>query len=334
MKIRKSLLGILASMLSLAACGSNDDGKQPVAMQKDIVDTAVAAGTFNTLAAALTAADLVTTLKGAGPFTVFAPTDAAFAKLPAGTVDNLLKPENKATLQSILTYHVVAGKVLAADVVKLTKATTVQGKDVAISVSGSTVKVNDATVTATDVMASNGVIHVIDTVLMPPSAGAGGTGGAGGMGGTAGMGGMGGTAGTAALKDIVDTAVAAGTFKTLAAALTAADLVTTLKGAGPFTVFAPTDAAFAKLPAGTVDNLLKPENKVTLQSILTYHVVAGKVLAADVVKLTNATTVQGKDVAISVSGSTVKVNDATVTAVDVMASNGVIHVIDTVLTPK
>ena len=334
MKIRKSLLGILASMLSLAACGSNDDGKQPVAMQKDIVDTAVAAGTFNTLAAALTAADLVTTLKGAGPFTVFAPTDAAFAKLPAGTVDNLLKPENKATLQSILTYHVVAGKVLAADVVKLTKATTVQGKDVAISVSGSTVKVNDATVTATDVMASNGVIHVIDTVLMPPSAGAGGTGGAGGMGGTAGMGGMGGTAGTAALKDIVDTAVAAGTFKTLAAALTAADLVTTLKGAGPFTVFAPTDAAFAKLPAGTVDNLLKPENKATLQSILTYHVVAGKVLAADVVKLTNATTVQGKDVAISVSGSTVKVNDATVTAVDVMASNGVIHVIDTVLTPK
>jgi uncharacterized surface protein with fasciclin (FAS1) repeats len=154
-------------MLSLAACGSNDDGKQPITMQKDIVDTAVAAGTFKTLAAALTAADLVTTLKGAGPFTVFAPTDAAFAKLPAGTVDNLLKPENKAKLQSILTYHVVAGKVLAADVVKLTKATTVQGQDVSISVSGSTVKVNASTVTATDIMASNGVIHVIDTVLMP-----------------------------------------------------------------------------------------------------------------------------------------------------------------------
>ena len=345
MKIRNSLLGILASMLALAACGSNDDGKQPVAMQKDIVDTAVAAGTFKTLAAALTAADLVTTLKGAGPFTVFAPTDAAFAKLPAGTVDNLLKPENKATLQSILTYHVVAGKVLAADVVKLTKATTVQGRDVAISVYGSTVKVNDATVTATDVMASNGVIHVIDTVLMPPAAGTGGTGGSGGLagsggvGGTGGAGGMGGTGGaggmggTTALKDIVDTAVAAGSFNTLAAALTAADLVTTLKGAGPFTVFAPTDAAFAKLPAGTVENLLKPENKATLQSILTYHVVAGKVLAADVVKLTKATTVQGKDVVISVSGSTVKVNDATVTAVDVMASNGVIHVIDTVLMP-
>jgi transforming growth factor-beta-induced protein len=308
MTIRKTLIGILASMLSLAACGSDDDGKQPTTPPQDIVDTAVAAGSFNTLAAALTAADLVTTLKGAGPFTVFAPTDAAFAKLPAGTVENLLKPENKATLQSILTYHVVAGKVLAADVVKLTKATTLQGQDVAISVSGSTVKVNDATVTAVDVMASNGVIHVIDTVLMPPAA--------------------------PALKDIVDTAVAAGSFKTLAAALTAADLVTTLKGVGPFTVFAPTDAAFAKLPAGTVENLLKPENKAMLQSILTYHVVAGKVLAADVVRLTKATTLQGQDVAISVSGSTVKVNDATVTAVDVMASNGVIHVIDTVLMPK
>ena len=134
---------------------------------KDIVDTAVAAGTFNTLAAALTAADLVPTLKGTGPFTVFAPTDAAFAKLPAGTVDTLLKPENKAMLQAILKYHVVAGKVLAADVVKLTKATTVEGRDVTVSVSGAVVMVNDASVTATDVLATNGVIHVIDTVLLP-----------------------------------------------------------------------------------------------------------------------------------------------------------------------
>jgi uncharacterized surface protein with fasciclin (FAS1) repeats len=134
---------------------------------KDIVDTAVAAGSFTTLAAALTAADLIATLKGPGPFTVFAPTDAAFAKLPAGTVDTLLKPENKPMLQANLKYHVVAGKVLAADVVKLTKATTVQGQDVAITVSGATVKVNDATVTATDILASNGVIHVIDTVLLP-----------------------------------------------------------------------------------------------------------------------------------------------------------------------
>lgn len=148
------------------APGTGGAGCNAVAL-KDIVDTAVAAGSFNTLAAALTAADLVPTLKGPGPFTVFAPTDTAFAKLPAGTVDNLLKPENKAMLQAILKYHVVAGKVLAADVVKLTKATTVEGRDVTISTSGGTVKVNDATVTATDVLASNGVIHVIDTVLLP-----------------------------------------------------------------------------------------------------------------------------------------------------------------------
>jgi len=134
---------------------------------KDIVDTAVANGSFKTLAAALGAAGLVETLKGEGPFTVFAPTDAAFAKLPAGTVDDLLKPENKAKLTSILTYHVVAGKVLAADVVKLTEATTVEGGKVSIAVTDGQVKVDDANVTATDIKTSNGVIHVIDTVLMP-----------------------------------------------------------------------------------------------------------------------------------------------------------------------
>jgi uncharacterized surface protein with fasciclin (FAS1) repeats len=169
----------------------------------------------------------------------------------------------------------------------------------------------------------------------PGSGGAGGSGMGGSMATSPGGSGAGaGGAGGAALKDIVDTAVAAGTFKTLAVALTAADLVTTLKGPGPFTVLAPTDAAFAKLPAGTLDTLLEPGNKTMLRAILKYHVVAGKVLAADVVKLTKATTVQGQDVTITVSGTTVKVNDATVTATDVLATNGVIHVIDTVLLPK
>lgn len=138
------------------------------AADKDIVDTAVAAGDFTTLAAALEAAGLVETLKGAGPFTVFAPTDAAFAKLPAGTVEDLLKPENKDKLTAILTYHVVPGAVMAADVVKLSSAKTVNGADVTIKVDGDTVMVNDATVTATDIAASNGVIHVIDTVILPP----------------------------------------------------------------------------------------------------------------------------------------------------------------------
>jgi len=137
------------------------------AQGKDIVDTAVGAGQFKTLAAALGAAGLVETLKGAGPFTVFAPTDAAFAKLPAGTVEMLLKPENKAKLTAILTYHVVAGKVMAADVVKVTSAKTVQGGAVAVKVTGGKVTIDAANVVTTDIAASNGVIHVIDTVLMP-----------------------------------------------------------------------------------------------------------------------------------------------------------------------
>jgi len=137
------------------------------AQSQDIVDTAVAAGSFKTLATALKAAGLIDTLKGKGPFTVFAPTDEAFAKLPKGTVEDLLKPENKAKLTAILTYHVVAGKVMAADVVKLKSANTVNGKPVQIVVEGGTVMVDNAKVVKTDIGTSNGVIHVIDTVLLP-----------------------------------------------------------------------------------------------------------------------------------------------------------------------
>ena len=152
--------------VSYADCGACHaaEAKAPA----DIVDTAVSNGSFNTLVAAVKAADLVDTLKGKGPFTVFAPTDEAFAKLPAGTVEDLLKPENRARLQAILTYHVLAGKVLAADVVKLTSATTVQGQDVGIKVSDAGgVSIDNAQVVKTDIETSNGVIHVIDTVMLP-----------------------------------------------------------------------------------------------------------------------------------------------------------------------
>jgi len=133
----------------------------------DIVDTAVAAGSFKTLAAALGAAGLVETLKGAGPFTVFAPTDEAFAKLPEGTVATLLQPENLEKLKGILTYHVVAGAVHAADVMKMTSATTVNGQDVKVAVDGGHVHINEAVVTTADVACTNGVIHIVDSVLMP-----------------------------------------------------------------------------------------------------------------------------------------------------------------------
>jgi len=134
---------------------------------KDIVDTAVAAGSFKTLVAAVKAADLVETLKGKGPFTVYAPTDEAFAKLPKGTVESLLKPENKAKLQAILTYHVISGKVMAADVVKVTGAVSVQGQQIAVVVKDGKVKVDGANVVKTDISCSNGVIHVIDSVILP-----------------------------------------------------------------------------------------------------------------------------------------------------------------------
>jgi len=156
------------AVVAAAAIGLAMSSVAVRAADKDIVDTAVAAGQFETLAAALGAAGLVDTLKGDGPFTVFAPTDEAFAKLPAGTVENLLKPENKDQLTAILTYHVVPGNVMAADVVKLSEAETVNGKKVNIKTEGDTVMINDAKVVSADVAASNGVIHVIDAVILPP----------------------------------------------------------------------------------------------------------------------------------------------------------------------
>lgn len=276
------------------------------AAESDIVDTAVKAGSFKTLVAAVKAAGLVETLKGKGPFTVFAPTDEAFAKLPKGTVEDLLKPENKAKLVAILTYHVVAGKVMAADVVKLKSAKTVQGQEVAITVAKGTVSIDNAKVVKTDIGCSNGVIHVIDSVILPKA--------------------------EEKTPDIVDTAVAAGSFKTLVAAVQAAGLVETLKGKGPFTVFAPTDEAFAKLPKGTVEDLLKPENKDKLVAILTYHVVPGKLKAADVVAAKELKTVNGKSAAITTEGGP-KIAGASIIKTDIETSNGVIHVIDSVILP-
>jgi len=165
-KILSMFLAVIAvtafSTTALIASSKNAN-----ADQGDIVDVAVSAGQFNTLAAALDAADLVATLKGEGPFTVFAPTDDAFAALPAGTVESLLKPENRDQLVSILTYHVVPGKVMAADVVELSEAKTVNGSSVAIAVVNGNVQIDSATVVSADVQASNGVIHVIDTVILP-----------------------------------------------------------------------------------------------------------------------------------------------------------------------
>ena len=269
----------------------------------DIVAVASGAGDFGTLIAAAKAAGLVGVLQSDGPLTVFAPTDAAFAKLPKGTVETLLKPENKKALVEILTYHVVPGKLEAADVLKKKTLDTANGERAKIAMKNGKPTIAGVNIVATDVEASNGVIHVIDGVMMPER------------------------------RDIVDVAVSTGKFKTLAAALGAADLVGTLKSKGPFTVLAPNDAAFAKLPSGTVETLLLPENKDRLKAVLLAHVVPGRVYSDQVVKLKMAPTVGGFKAPISAKGGKVSIGGANVIAADIEASNGVIHVIDTVIIP-
>ncbi len=270
---------------------------------KNIVETAVSAGKFNTLAAALKAAGLIDALSGPGPFTVFAPTDEAFAKLPAGTVENLLKPENKDKLAAVLKYHVVSGLVTSKQIDSVPVAATLQGQLINPSVRDGTVRINDSVVTKADIGATNGVIHVIDSVLIPES------------------------------KTIPQLAIDDGRFTTLVAALKAAGLVETLSGPGPFTVFAPTDEAFAKLPKPLLEALLKPENKGLLTEILTYHVVKGRISSVDALKAGTAKTLEGTEVTISGTSGSLMINGAKVAIEDVDAANGVGHVIDTVLVP-
>jgi uncharacterized surface protein with fasciclin (FAS1) repeats len=268
----------------------------------DIVQTATAAGQFTTLASLLTKAGLVDTLSTGGTFTVFAPTDAAFAKVPKATLDALAA--DPAKLKSVLLYHVVAGKVGSADVVKLTSAKTLEGQPLAIKVADGSVYIDSAKVITPDVMAANGVIHVIDSVLIPTAA---------------------------PTKNILQTAKAAGQFKTLNSLIARAGLVGALKADGPFTVFAPTDAAFAKVPKKTLDALAA--DKAKLRAVLLYHVVKGNVTAAKVVELKSAKTLNGKRAPIEVMGSKVMIGGATVTTADIPASNGVIHIVNKVLIP-
>ena len=303
-----ALLAALALVLSPAtltagdcgACPSQRAGKMASA-KKDIVDTAVAAGSFNTLVKAVQTAGLVDALKGDGRFTVFAPTDAAFAKLPAGTVENLL--QDKEALTKILTYHVVPGKVDAATAAQTPWAETLQGQALRIDASSGSVMIDNAKVTTADIHTSNGVIHVIDTVLIPR-------------------------------KDIVDTAVENGSFNTLVTAVKAADLVETLKGKGPFTVFAPVDSAFAKLPAGTIEALLKDKSK--LGSVLAYHVIPGRVLSTDLaIGSADVESVQGSTINVKKArNGAVTVDNANVVKADIIVGNGVIHVIDSVILPN
>ena len=279
----------------------------PIAMadsSEDIPTNASSTGMHDTLVDALVQADLVSTLQGDGPFTVFAPTDQAFtnAGIDLSTFDT---DEEIAVLADILLYHVyTTGAVYASDVTDGLTVAMANGDDASFTVTDGTVMIGDATVVLADVPASNGVIHVIDKVLMPP----------------------------VDLVDIPTVADGTGIHTALVAALTKANLVSTLQGDGPFTVFAPTDQAFTD--AGIdLDSFTTDEEIATLADILLFHVYSGAVNAADVTDGLTVTMVNGDEASFTVADGTVMVGGATVTIADVAASNGVIHVIDKVLMP-
>jgi transforming growth factor-beta-induced protein len=283
----------LALPVALAACGSDDVAG--AVEELNLVETAAEAGSFQTLLAAVAAAGLEETLAEGGPFTVFAPTDAAFESLPAGVLEAVLADRD--LLTAVLLYHVVPGRIMSGDLMDGQIVTTAEGREFRVTLSGGP-RVNEVNVIATDVEASNGVIHVIDGVLIP-------------------------------VNDNVDTAVGAG-FSTLVAAVQAADLESVLRSDGPLTIFAPTDEAFANLPAGALEALLADGD--ALASVLTYHVVSGRVFVSDLADGMEVMTVGGRAVTISLAGGA-RVNGASIVATDILTSNGVIHVIDAVLIP-
>ena len=294
--MRKTIVCLMMTLLLAASLPLNSSAGPT----DDIPTNAAGTGVHDSLVAALAHAGLVTTLEGTGPFTVFAPTDQAFAAAGIDLAD-FDTPEENDTLSDILLHHVYAGEVPASAVTDGMLATMVNGDKVKFGVSGGTVTVGAATVTTADVMSSNGIIHVIDTVLLPP-------------------------------VDIPATAQSTTIHDSLVAAVIQADLLTTLQGPGPFTVFAPTDQAF--VDAGIdLPSLDTPEGKATLSDILLYHVVSSEVPASAVADCTETDAANGQPLAFTV-GDGVMVNDANVVMTDVITSNGLIHVIDKVLSPS
>ena len=299
MNAKPALAALLMTAMLFASPAAIADQRTA---QEDIPSNAAGTGIHDSLVAALDRADLVDTLSGDGPFTVFAPTDDAFTA--AGIdLDSFNTDDEIATLVDILTYHVLAGAVNSSQVTDGMTATMLNGDEVTFSVTDGTVMIGDATVTIADVMASNGIIHVIDMVLMPPSD----------------------------LVDIPTVAQGTGIHDSLVAAVVQAELLTTLQGEGPFTVFAPTDDAFtaAGIDLAALDT---DEGKATLTDILLYHVVSGSVASSALADGMIATAVNGDDLTFTV-GEGVMVNDANVILADVEASNGIVHVIDKVLMP-
>jgi uncharacterized surface protein with fasciclin (FAS1) repeats len=300
------ILATTAILSAIAMASPITAGECHTKKVNNIVETAVAAGSFKTLAAALEAAGLVDALSGKGSFTVFAPTDAAFAKLPKSTVEDLLKPENKSKLQAILKFHVVSGNIGLSDALAAKSAKSLQGEPINVRFSNGKVKINDASLISADIKTSNGVIHAIDSVMLPPEP----------------------------KNDIASVAKKSGQFNTLLAAVGAAGLDKALSGKNSVTVFAPTDDAFKALPKGTVESLLKPENLDKLKAILTLHVVPGRVSAGNALNAKSSKSLNGDTLNFGIENGLFQVNGATIVKTDIQCDNGVIHVIDSVILPK
>ena len=289
-----TMRGLWGRLLALVLTGWSLGSMPSAGRAANLVELAAGDPQFSTLVTAVQAAGLVETLAGPGPFTVFAPNNDAFAKLPPGTLNSLLQDTN--ALRRVLLYHVVPGALGSTDLVAGPLATA-QGAAATISLTGG-VKIDSATVIAADVAADNGVIHVIDSVILPP-------------------------------PTITEVAVGNPDFSTLVTALQVAGLVDLLKTTGPFTVFAPNNAAFAKVPPATLNALLADPAK--LRQVLLYHVVPGRIRSTDLTA-GKVITAQGSAATIGLTGG-VTINDATVIAANVEASNGVIHVLDSVILP-
>lgn len=279
-------------------------GEETTSEDNSIAAVAKAAGSFDTLLAAAEAGGLAEALASDGPFTVFAPVDAAFAELPQAAVTNLMQAENQETLASLLQHHVVAGRIDAAGVIEAGELESLAGTRLNVEVNGDEVRVGGVRVAQTDIGADNGVIHVVEQVMFPE--------------------------GLACIATVADRA---GEFETLLAAAEAAGLKDALAVEGPFTIFAPTDAAFEQLPEGTLDELLQPANLPDLQRVLQHHLVAGSLTAEEVLDAGTLETVAGTTLEVSMENGQPRVNGAEIATVDLMAGNGVIHVIDTVLVP-
>jgi uncharacterized surface protein with fasciclin (FAS1) repeats len=293
--MKKTLFSFILTVLSICSFAQNT-----------VVDIIVNSTEHDTLEAAVIAAELADDLSGPGPFTVFAPTDAAFAALPSGTIETLLA-DPTGTLAQILLYHVVGGQALSTDLSNGQIITTLQGQTVEVTINAEGVFINDAQVIVADITATNGVVHVIDAILLPPA--------------------------PQPTTTVVDVIINSDVHNTLEAAVVAAGLVETLSGTGPFTVFAPTDAAFAALPAGTVETLLADPTG-TLTQILLYHVVGAQALSTDLTNGQTVATLQGQTVTVTINAEGVFINNAQVTVADIVTDNGVIHVIDAVLLPQ